>query len=414
MTGEVDLLPHQIQFFKSRKRFVALCGGFGCGKSYGLGAKAYALAVENAGHQGALISRSSKQLWDFLLPEVETFLKKVGAPYKYRDGNKLVLDWGNSVESVIHLLSAENDAYKRWAGGNWAWACIDEIDTMSRAKEVWSFVNDRIRVADAPLLQTACASTPEGYGFLWNFFDKEIKDNPALAEQRELIRGCTFDNPNLNVEYVRSQIQTRDPMQLKAYVYGEFVNLDGAVVYYRFDSEENATTKTLADFPQHVLHIGMDFNKQKNPCVVHVVDKTVTYALDEIYGLTNIDNVISEIRRRYPNRQVYFYPDASGFEAIQQLERAFGASAIKYRKANPRVERRVAAVNQRLSDHTGIRRYYVNKQKCPILTKSFMMQVYDSNGAPDKTADLDHAPDATGYFVYWNWPIEGTGSISIH
>lgn len=412
MSTTVELLPHQIGFLKSSKRFVALCGGFGCGKSYALGAKAYMLASTNAGFNGALISRSSKQLHDFLIPEVEKFFRLVGAPYKFKDGNKLILNWGES-ESIIHLLTTENEAYKRWAGGNWAWACIDEIDTMPKAAEVWSFVNDRIRVK-APLLQTACASTPEGYGFLWNFFEKEPKANEKLWEERELIQGCTFDNPNLDVSYVRSQIQTRDPMQLKAYVYGEFVNLDGVLVYYRYDRDENFTAKTLADFPKHVLHIGIDFNKNKNPAVVHVVDKGVVYALDEIYGLTNIDMLISEIRKRYPGRAVNFYPDSSGFEGIQQLERAFGSDVVHYRKANPRVERRVAALNHRLCDHTGVRRLFVNADKCPQLANGLMRQTYDKDGAPDKSSDLDHCLDATGYFVYWNWPIEGTGSVSVH
>ena len=409
---EVSLLSHQVKFFKSSKRFVALCGGFGCGKSFALGAKAYALAMINAGFQGALISRSSKQLWDFLIPEVEKFFIKVGAPYRFKDGNKLIVDWGNGKESIIHLLSTENDAYKRWAGGNWAWACIDEIDTMPKASEVWSFVNDRIRVK-APLLQTACASTPEGYGFLWNFFEKEPSEKPGLLDERELIRGCTFDNPNLDVSYIRSQIQTRDPLQLQAYVYGEFVNLDGVLVYYRYDRDENRTTKTAADFPRHVLHIGLDFNKSKNPAVVHVVDKGVAYAVDELYGFTNIDMVISEIRKRYQGRSVHFYPDASGFEAIQQLERAFGSDVVHYRRANPRVNKRVAALNHRLCDHTGIRRFFVNQDTCPKLADGLMRQTYDKNGEPDKSSDLDHSLDASGYFVYWNWPIEGNGSITV-
>lgn len=394
----------------SQKRFVSLVGGFGCGKSYACGAKAYMLASINHGYDGAIISRSSKQLRDFLVPEVEKFFRTVQAPYSFKDGNKIIIDWGAD-KSVIHLLTTENDAYTRWAGGNLAWSVIDEIDTHLKPFEVWSFANDRIRVK-APLIQTACASTPEGYGFLWTFFDKEPKAKPELLNDRELIKGCTFDNPHLNVDYVRSQIQTRNPLQLRAYIYGEFVNLDGVSVYYHYSDTENITKRTIADFSQEIpIHIGLDFNKNKNPGEVHVIEKGILYAVDEIYGLKNIDMLIAEVRKRYPRRDIHWYPDASGFEGIQQLEMAFGHGNVHYNKANPKVDRRIASVNHRLCDHTGVRRYFVNQEKCPELANGLLRQTYDANGQPDKSSDLDHAVDAMGYLIHWNWPVGDGGMV---
>jgi hypothetical protein len=139
---EVSILPHQLQFLQSTKRYVALCGGFGCGKSWALCMKAWQLASVNAGFDGMLISRYSKQLHDFLMPEMVRTLTMVNAPWSMRDGNKLILDWGHC-RSVIHLLTTENDAYARWAGGNMAWACIDEIDTMQKPAEAWSYPGRR-------------------------------------------------------------------------------------------------------------------------------------------------------------------------------------------------------------------------------------------------------------------------------
>jgi hypothetical protein len=407
---EVSILPHQLQFLQSTKRYVALCGGFGCGKSWALCMKAWQLASVNAGFDGMLISRSSKQLYDFLMPEMVRTLTMVRAPWSMRDGNKLILDWGQS-KSVIHLLTTENDAYARWAGGNMAWACIDEIDTMQKPAEAWSFANDRIRVK-APLLQTACASTPEGYRFLWDFFDHQPKKDPSIND-RDLIRGSTLDNPHLDTEYVKSQIRTRNPLTLKAYLYGHFVNLDGVLVYYRWDKEQNVTTKTLADFPAAPLHIGLDFNKGKNPAVVAVVSQGAIHVLDEIYGSNDIDELISEVRKRYPGRKLSFYPDASGFEGIQQLKRAFGNECVLHHKANPKIDRRVASVNERLCDKDGNRRLFVNVERCKWTADGFNRQTFDAKGDPDKTSGLDHAMDALGYFVWWNWPLnEGNYSSS--
>jgi hypothetical protein len=70
------------------------------------------------------------------------------------------------------------------------------------------------------------------------------------------MRGCLR-----SAGYVRSQIKTRDQLTLKAYIYGDFVNLDSVLVYYRWDKNQNFTTSTLADFPGLPIHIGLDFKK---------------------------------------------------------------------------------------------------------------------------------------------------------
>lgn len=417
----IELLVHQVKFVQSQKRFVALVGGFGSGKSYACGAKAYMLANINHGFEGAIISRSSKQLRDFLIPEVEKFLRSVQCQYAFKDGNKIVIDWGAD-KSVIHLLTTENDAYQRWAGGNWAWAVIDEIDTHTKPFETWSFVNDRIRVR-APLLQTACASTPEGFGFLYTFFEKEPSENSLLCKDRELIRGVTFDNPHLDIDYVRGQIQTRNALSLRAYIYGEFINLQGTPVYWKFDRELNVTTKTLADFPNHVLHLGIDFNKGINATTVGVIKDNHLHFVDEIYGSQDTQVLANDIKRRYPwhasNNAIRFYPDASGFEGIQTLKRNFpefgndGQPNFRFAAGNPRVERRVAAFNEKFKPVGRGPECFVNMHRCPELYKGLTQQVYDKHGAPDKTSGIDHALDGAGYLVYKIWPLTGTVSARI-
>jgi hypothetical protein len=411
----VNLLPHQIKFVQSKKRYVALVGGLGCGKSFGIGAKAHQLATINAGFDGALISRSSKQLHDFLLPEVKKYFDLTKTPYTMKDGDKIVIKWGGKTTN-IHLLVATNDAYKKWAGGNLAWVLIDEIDTMDKPHDVWAYANDRVRVK-APMIQTGCASTPEGYRFLYNFFEKQVKDHPEYTTDREIIRGSTFDNLlNLDPEYVRGLIRTRNPLALRAYINGEFCNLEGSPVYYRYVpayEDENGkpgnwTTKTVKDFPaDRVLHVGMDFNKNKNPCEIHVIDNHNRYAVDELYGLKNSDECITELKKRYPGRQLKFYPDASGFEAIQNYESSFGQSNVHYNPANPKVLKRVASLHWGIQDPTNQKRsYFVNPETCPELDNGLQHQTFNSKNEPDKDAGIDHGIDGAGYFHYWYWPAD--------
>jgi hypothetical protein len=53
------------------------------------------------------------------------------------------------------------------------------------------------------------------------------------------------------------------------------------------------------------------------------------------------------------------------------------------------------------------RRMKVNVDKCPVLVECLEKQAYDKNGEPDKSGDLDHSPDAQGYFITYRWPVRG-------
>jgi len=398
---------------EAKERFVCLTGGFGCGKSYGIALKMWDLARINAGFDGMLISRSATQVRK-LCTEVESVLRALGANFRKKGFDEYHFDFDKDGKSIVYVGTTENGAYERWAGGNMAWVVIDEIDTMPRAEEVWKFANDRVRVK-APMLQTACASTPEGFGFLYNFFERQVTENPSLASDRRLIRGNTFDNPYLDPSYIRSQIQTRDPRSLKAYLYGEFVSLDGALVYYRFDKVANATTKTIADFPAHLpLHVGLDFNKNINAASINIIQDNCIFTVDELFGSTDTDQVIRNLDARYPNRPIKVYPDASGFEGIQQLRRRYGPQNVLVNAANPRVDLRVASVNMKLKNHNGAPTAFINPTKAPRLWEGLSRQPKKPDGSPNKELGLDHAVDGYGYLITRYWPNDGrTGELKL-
>ena len=59
------------------------------------------------------------------------------------------------------------------------------------------------------------------------------------------------------------------------------------------------------------------------------------------------------------------------------------------------VKERVQSVNRVLASG----QFKVNTKKCPHSTESLEQQVYNKNGAPDKSQDLDHPNDALGYRI---------------
>ena len=47
----------------------------------------------------------------------------------------------------------------------------------------------------------------------------------------------------------------------------------------------------------------------------------------------------------------------------------------------------------------------MNAIKCPSYADCLEQQVWNDNGEPDKTHGKDHANDAGGYFIAYDYPV---------
>ena len=127
--------------------------------------------------------------------------------------------------------------------------------------------------------------------------------------------------------------------------------------------------------------------------------------IDEITGAHDTDALGQELRRRYPVRRLYGYPDASGSNRstnaaqtdIQILE-GYGISNQSPR-ANPPVRDRVAAVQALLENGKGEVRLKVHSS-CRRVIECLELQCWTEKGEPDKETGFDHPNDALGYIVW--------------
>jgi phage terminase large subunit len=413
-----SLLSHQANFIEdTTTRNLALVGGYGAGKTKALAYKLITLALHNPGYEGALLSPTYGMAIKVAVPTLEECLRESGIRFDFSKSS-MVFDLKILGKTTrIHTLAAEN--YKRSAGLNLAFFGVDEADLIQAdiARAAWQMLSSRLRRGQ--VFQGVAVSTPEGYGFLWQYFVDEVRQKPELVTSRRLINAKTRDNPFLPKEYIEELEAQYPPHLIKAYLEGEFVNLVGTTVYYCYDVAHSVTTKTLADFPNHALHVGIDFNVGKMPGIISVVDNQMAYAVDEVYGARNTEELIQQLKRRYPGRFIICYPDATGkamkssatYSDIALLQQA--GFEVKARSSNPRVADRVAAVNLRLKDLGGFRRAFVNPAKCPKLAEALIRQAYDKSGEPDKSNGFDHPVDAWGYFIHFNWPAAGRGTYSV-
>lgn len=397
------LLIHQQRFLEDKTtRHLGLVAGFGAGKSFSLTVKMLQLALDNPGYTGIAMEPTYGMLSDILIPQLTELWDGWGIDYDlFRGSAEIKVRCPNGKTSTILLRSFEN--YTRIRGINAAWAVVDEIDTVKPqlATSAFRLLQGRIRSGILP--QIAVCSTPEGFGWLYNFFVEADDDS------KELIRAKTTDNPYLPPEYINSLREQYPPALIEAYLNGEFVNLAQSTIFQDYNRLENQTDVQWQ--PDEDIHIGMDFNIGQCHAVVAVKRKEgaqdIVYCCESFVTKDTYETV-AFIQRNFPNamarRRVYCYPDASGGSAHTSstttdhgILRQAGLQVITDRK-NPDVRETFAHAN--LWFHRNWLR--VNVARCNELASSLEKWSYDERGNPIKNGSPDHshACDAMRYMVW--------------
>lgn len=410
--NELKLFAHQYDFLEDEEtRYLALVGGYGCGKTHAFCYKTLFLAARNVGYAGAIMEPTYGMIKRVLLPKMFQLLDEIGVKYSFSKSDSIFTFHFAEGDTTVYCLSAEN--YMRMAGMNLAFFGVDECDTINRdiARSMWNMAISRLR--SGKVYQGFTTSTPEGFKFLYEFFHEEAQGKT----DRRLIKGKTKNNPTLDPEFIQSMLENYPPQLIKAYLEGEFVNLNAGLVYPNFDRKLNHTELSLKDFPNHPLHIGQDFNMGKCASVVYVVHQGNPVAVDEIVDAHNTEAVIRVIKERYGKRHITIYPDASGgnnktsasLSDLTMLKQA--GFELSYSTKNPPIKDRVNSVNAMLLNNSGNRRLLINTRICKELTKCLEQQTYDKSGMPDKNSNVDHMLDAAGYFIYRMYPLTGQATV---
>ena len=399
-----SLLVHQKKFLEdTTTRHLGLVAGFGAGKSYSLTVKMLQLALDNPGCTGIALEPTYTMLADILMPQLQDLWDEWGIDYDfYRGAAEVNVRCPGGETSKILLRSFEN--YTRLRGVNAAWGVVDEIDTVKPALATTAFRLLQGRIRSGPKPQIAVCSTPEGFGWLYNFFVESDDDS------KRLIRAKTTDNPWLPESYIQSLRDQYPPALIEAYLNGAFVNLAQSSIFGDYDREANKTDEVWTR--EDDIHIGMDFNISQCHAVVAVIRNVQgnrTICCVDSFKTNDTYETVQYIQRRFgaalQRRRVFAYPDASGASAHtsstttdHQILRGGLLNVVSDRK-NPDVRETFAQVN--LAFHRNILR--VNVDKCPELVSSLEKWSYDEKGLPVKggTPDHSHACDALRY-MYWH------------
>jgi len=252
--------------------------------------------------------------------------------------------------------------------------------------------------------------TPKAYNFLhelWTLGQDEKKTAWASWQ------FPTITSPFIPAEELEAARADMDEKSFRQEFEASFETMSGRV-YYPFD--RNKHVKPLAFNKDLPLWVGQDFNI--DPMSGVVLQKQTNgeiWAVDEIVlPASNSLEASQELERRYWRQKdaVVLYPDPAGAyrghqrgESDLDIFRDAGFRRQKYRRKHPPVADRVNAVNRMLQAANGTVRLYVDP-RCKKLIEALEQTLYQPGSREvDKSAGVEHAADALGYCIEFEFPV---------
>jgi PBSX family phage terminase large subunit len=305
-------------------------------------------------------------------------------------------------DSVISIRSGDNPDALR--GGGYDFVVFDETSDLKQ--ELWTEVIRPALSAQKPVGSALFCGTPKGMNWFKDLYDLGKGDDPDWASYQY----TTLEGGNVPEAEIQAAKRDLDERTFRQEYEAKFETYSG-IIAYNF-SEDNIVSLDIPN-PAKQLIIGMDFNNSPMTAVIMIRTPTGLHAFDEIRMMgSNTDEMVDEIKTRYPHARITVFPDNSG---IQRKTSAGGRTdvsilqnagfVVKLKPRNPPVRDRINAVNSLLKNAEGERRFTVDR-KCKYLIQSLQRYTYKPDTqTPDKSTGYDHMFDAATYAVEYLYPV---------
>jgi hypothetical protein len=314
----------------------------------------------------------------------------------------------NESELTIHLRNGSEigirsaDAYDRMRGFSVDFCVFDEFADMD--PDVWTAVRPTLSDKKGHAL---FIGTPKGTGnWSKDIFDMSLEH----ADDWASYQYTTLDGGRVAADEVAAAKSEMDERTFRQEYEATFESFAGRI-YYAFSRDNVVPFKV--DKPDTV-YIGMDFNIDPMSATIGVRLGETLHIVDEIRMFSsNTQEMISEIKSRYPHSKIQVYPDpasrqrktsAGGSTDLSLLQNA--GFVVKAPLAHDAVRDGINAVNSRLCDATGVRRLLIDP-KCKYTIESLERHAYkEGTSQPDKDSGYDHMSDALRYMINYIWPVK--------
>jgi len=412
---EIKLLKHQKQFVCSKAISTGLVAGYGSGKSYAATIKTILKKMQYPNIKVAYYLPTYPLIRDIAFDKFPEILEEIfGIEYKLNKSDKEIhTPWGTIV------FRSMNDA-DSIVGYEVGYSLIDECDILPVDK--MGAVYKKILARNRSILpnnepnRLDVVGTPEGYKWFYDRFVNNLNNNDLL------IKAKTYANKYLPGSYIEQLKEQYDEKLLKAYLDGEFVNLTTGNVYHAF-GDDNVIDDIEID-PHLPLIITFDFNISPYNAIYLIQEKEgKTFVIDNAIaknkplrdpsGKGALELMIDKFK--YLNNQLFsatVFGDASGQSRNSgtagtnySIIREYGFKHLRIKKANPRIEDRVNAVNSRLCNSLNKKMLCICKRNKELINDLRLLS-YNDKGDVDKSNKLlSHDSDSIGYYIEYNYGL---------
>lgn len=310
--------------------------------------------------------------------------------------------------SKISLKGADRPDTMR--GVSLSGVVLDEFATMREPENVWQQV---LRPALSDQLGWALfISSPMGRNYFYDLYNSAKTLEDWNSWQFTTVQGGYV--PKSEIE---SAMNDLDERTFRQEYNASFESYDG-LVCPNFDRKLNESTAVIEDYD--TLIMGVDFNVNKMPCIVHIKRGNELHAVDEFFGSFNTNELMDSINIRYPKHKKIFHTDASGNANKSSaggrtdidIIRGYGYEVYNLSR-NPNIIDRVNAHNSMICSTDKTRLYFIHP-RCKKLTEAHEKHTFDDNGLPNKKHEwIDDVFDGSSY-ASWHYSSYGNNNVSTY
>lgn len=265
--------------------------------------------------------------------------------------------------------------------------------------------------------------TPKAYNWLYTVYmlgqrGETYVDEKTKKRRRNSWQSWQFptaSSPFVPTEEIEQAREDLDEKSFNQEFNARFETMSGRV-YYAFDR-----AKHLGEYPFNPtlpIWIGQDFNiDPMSSIVMQPQANGEVWVVGEVIRFgSSTQEIAEELDRLYYRhmKQITLYPDPAGQqrehvrgESDLEILRQAGFRKMLYRRKHPRVTNRVNAVNRMLVNANGVVRLKINRS-CNHLIRALEETIYKAGSRDvDKSQGLEHAADALGYCIEYEFPVRG-------
>lgn len=270
--------------------------------------------------------------------------------------------------------------------------------------------------------------TPKSFNWLYDKYVEGQKGDTYKDEKGRTVVNAwkswqfpTITSPFIPKKEIEQARRDMDEKSFRQEFEASFETMSGRV-YYAFDRRTH-----VGDFelnPHLPIYVGQDFNiDPMSSVIIQEQPNGEIWVVDEIvlFG-SNTQETADEMARRYYRHmnQIRIYPDPAGNnrshgrgESDLDILREAGFKSIKFKRKHPAVADRVNSVNRLLKTAEGVVRLKVDR-KCRHFINALEQTIYKPGTREvDKTAGVEHAADAFGYYADLEHPVRDIKILGI-